>query len=312
MSDILSTPRSTGSRRARRRARRSRPARSGRGRSWRGLSWLLIALGALALLDAGVTLVWQEPFSALYARIEQDRLSGALHTLERTAPTAVERHRLALLPAQRARIAFLARELERRAAAGSAIGRIEIPSIGVDFVLVKGTGSAELTKGPGIYSKSVYPGIHFPGVGGTTAIAGHRTTYLEPFRHIDALHRGERILLDMPYARLTYTITGHRVVAETDVAAAVSPVGYSRLVLSACTPLFSAEKRLLVYARLVRSVPVGAARVDGVPARGVPARGVPARGVPARGASARGALPTLGSARSSASISLAGSGRDSA
>jgi sortase (surface protein transpeptidase) len=44
------------------------------------------------------------------------------------------------------------------------------------------------------------------------------------------------------------------------VRAAVDYVGYSRLVLSACTPLFSAAKRLLVYAHLTRTVPVGAAR----------------------------------------------------
>jgi hypothetical protein len=48
-------------------------------------------------------------------------------------------------------------------------------------------------------------------------------------------------------------------VAPTDVEAAVATVGYSRLVLSACTPLFSAAKRLLVYARLSRTVPRGAA-----------------------------------------------------
>jgi Sortase domain len=65
----------------------------------------------------------------------------------------------------------------------------------------------------------------------------------------------------MPYAQFTYRVIGQRVVEPTDVAAAVSEVGYSRLVLSACTPLFSAEKRLLVYGRLLRTVPRGAARI---------------------------------------------------
>jgi hypothetical protein len=67
-------------------------------------------------------------------------------------------------------------------------------------------------------------------------------------------------MLNMPYAHLTYTVISKRVVAPTDVRAAVSNVGYTRLVLSACTPLFSAAKRLLVFARLTRTVPVGAAR----------------------------------------------------
>jgi hypothetical protein len=65
----------------------------------------------------------------------------------------------------------------------------------------------------------------------------------------------------MPYAHFTYTVTGQQVVWPNDVQAAVSQVGYSRLVLSACTPVFSAEKRLLVFARLTRTVPEGAARL---------------------------------------------------
>jgi len=229
---------------------------SPRRRLLRWLSSALIVLGGLALLDAGVTLVWQEPFSALYARIQQSRLSDTLSSVEHAPPTLLEEGRLALLPDPRGRVAFLARELERRAAAGSAVGRIRIPTIGASFVVVKGTSTSDLESGPGIYSDT-----SFPGVPGTTAIAGHRTTYLAPFRHIDALRRGDQIVLDMPYARLTYTVVGQRVVDPTDVGAAVDRVGYSRLVLSACTPLFSAARRLLVFARLSEVEPLRAARV---------------------------------------------------
>ena len=226
-----------------------------RRRAERVLAFTLIVLGALTLIDAGVTLVWQEPFTALYAKFRQDHLSGALHAIERTAPTPVERRTLASLPDERRRIAFLAADLERHAGNGGAVGRIVIPRIGASYVIVKGTGTEELKSGPGIY-----PETSFPGVCGTTAIAGHRTTYLAPFRHLDSLRPGNRILLNMPYAHFTYTVIGHEVVAPTDVRAAVNYVGYSRLVLSACTPLFSAAKRLLVFAHLTRTVPVGAAR----------------------------------------------------
>jgi sortase A len=242
MSEALSTTRSHQGRAAR--------------RGWRALSVVLIVLGALVLIDAGVTLVWQEPLSALYAKYRQNHLSGTLRAAERATPTPVERRALASLPDERRRIAFLASELERHAGDGSAVGRIVIPRIDASYVVVKGTDTSDLESGPGIYSET-----SFPGIAGTTAIAGHRTTYLAPFRHIDALGRGSRILLKMPYAHFTYTVTGERVVAPTDVAAATGEVGYSRLVLSACTPLFSAEKRLLVFARLTRTVPVGAARV---------------------------------------------------
>jgi sortase A len=216
---------------------------------------VLLALGTLALADAVVTLVWQEPVSALYATLRQDHLNGALRTVERTTPTPSETRALASFSDQQKRISFLARELERHAAEGSAVGRIVIPQIGVSFVIVKGTSTSALESGPGIF-----PETRFPGISGTTAIAGHRTTYLAPFRHIDSLRPGNHILLQMPYAQLTYTVIGQRIVQPTNVEAAVARVGYTRLVLSACTPLFSAEKRILLYSRLTRTVPVGAAR----------------------------------------------------
>jgi sortase A len=240
------------------RTRHSRFA-GGRGprsaRALRALAFALIGLGALALLDGAITLVWQEPLSAIYATFRQEHLRGALRAVERAPPTPVERRALATLPDQQARITFLARELERHAPEGGAVGRITIPSIGASFVVVKGTSTEALESGPG-----VYPETGFPGVPGTTAIAGHRTTYLAPFRHVDALRPGNRILLNMPYAHLTYTVIGQRIVEPTNVEAAVGQVGYTRLVLSACTPLYSAAKRILVYARLTRTLPVGAAR----------------------------------------------------
>ena len=223
-------------------------------RAVRVLAIVLIGAGVLALVDAGVTLVWQEPFSALYAKLRQDDLSGALAKVEHSAPTPVEERALVNLADVRRRVAFLAGELEGKAKDGDPVGRISIARIGASFVVVKGTGTSDLESGPGIYGETV-----FPGMAGTTAIAGHRTTYLAPFRHIDLLRRGSQIMLDMPYAHFTYTVVGKTVVAPTDVRAAVGNVGYSRLVLSACTPLFSAAKRLLVYARLTRTVPVGAA-----------------------------------------------------
>jgi sortase A len=225
-------------------------------RPLRFLAALLILLGGLALTDAVITLLWQEPITALYAMLQQDHLSGDLRKVERAAPTPVERRALASLSDERSRIAFLAGELERHSTNGSAVGRILIPRVGASYVVVDGTDTEDLIMGPGIYKET-----HFPGIPGTTAIAGHRTTYLAPFREIDFLKPGNHILLNMPYAHFTYTVIGQRVVSPNDVPAAVSEVGYSRLVLSACTPVFSAAKRLLVYARLTRTVPEGAARM---------------------------------------------------
>jgi sortase A len=146
------------------------------------------------------------------------------------------------------RMAYLARRERRRLAAGDAIGRIAIPKIGVSFQIVEGTETASLEKGPGHY-----PGTSLPGLGQTVAIAGHRTTYLAPFRHIDALRPGNRIVVTMPYGRFTYVVQYRRIVAPTALWV-IRNVGYDRLVLSACNPLFSAAQRIVVFARLRRAV----------------------------------------------------------
>src|SRR4051794_15090970 len=108
-------------------------------RALRAISTVLILAGGLMLADAGGTLPRQEPVSALLARIEQDKLSGRLDRIEQAPATRVQQRVLAALPTERRRIAFLAREARRKAQAGDPIGRIEIPAIGADFVVVQGT-----------------------------------------------------------------------------------------------------------------------------------------------------------------------------
>lgn len=223
-------------------------------RALRMFSTVLIVAGTLLIADAGVTLAWQEPVSALMARVQQDKLSGELEQLEEQAPTPVQRRALAALPSERRRIAFLAREARRNAAEGEPIGRIEIPAIGADFVVVQGTEPATLHKGPGHY-----PDTSFPGLPGTVAIAGHRTTYGAPFRKVDALARGDRIVLTMPYGRFVYDVERTRIVPPS-ATYVTRDVGYPRLVLSACHPLYSAAERIVVFARLDRVEPRGAAR----------------------------------------------------
>jgi len=231
------------------------PVRSERRRRiLRGLSTVLIAVGALVLADAGITLVWQEPLTALQTTVGQHGLRGDLRALEAQGPTRLEARALAGLQDEQRRIAFLARSLQRRTAPGDAIGKLEIPRLGADFVMVKGSDPSDLRKGPGTFD-----GTSLPGVGGTAAIAGHRTTYLAPFRHIDRMKAGDRITVEMPYATFTYRVQRTRIVAP-DAVSILRDVGYDRLVLSACHPLFSAAQRIVVVSRLTRVVPLRAAK----------------------------------------------------
>jgi sortase A len=220
----------------------------------RDVSSVLIISGVLLLIDVGVTLIWQEPVTAVVAMIKQGEIDKRYLSF-RTAPlTQVDRRALVSLKRIDQRISFLARREARQVATGDAVGRIVISKIGASFDVVQGTDDGSLEKGPGHY-----PSTALPGLGQTVAIAGHRTTYLAPFRHIDALTRGDQIVLKMAYGRFTYVVQYHRVVAPTALWITRN-VGYDRLVLSACNPLYSAAQRIVVFARLAAVVPDGAAR----------------------------------------------------
>lgn len=93
-----------------------------------------------------------------------------------------------------------------------------------------------------------------PGEGELVYIAGHRTTYLAPFAHIDALRRGDPITLAMPYATFVYSVTGHVIVDAHDLAVLRS---HHReiLALQACHPRFFATHRYIVWAKLVEIRP---------------------------------------------------------
>src|SRR4051812_48708564 len=171
----------------------------------RALSTVLIVSGAMLIADAGLTLVWQEPISAVYAKIQQRQLAGQLNDLENL--TDLQLRALQRLRTENRRIAFLARLLRRQSEPGDAIGRIKIKRMGINFVVVEGTNPDDLRKGPGHYADTPFPGIR-----GTVAIAGHRTTYLAPFRKLNKMARGDLITLEMPYARFTYRTELRRIV----------------------------------------------------------------------------------------------------
>jgi sortase A len=220
-------------------------------RGLRALSTVLIASGSLLLADAVLTLLWQEPVSALYARIQQGRLEDRLAALERAPVAAVDRAALGRLDDPARRLAFAARSLDRRTRPGDAIGRISAPAIGLSDVMVDGTGGGDLRKGPGHY-----PSTPLPGERGTVGVAGHRTTYGAPFRKLDELDPGDRIELTMPYGRFSYRVERTRIVPPT-ATWVTDRVSFDRLILSACHPLYSAAKRIVVFARLDQATPRG-------------------------------------------------------
>jgi sortase A len=85
------------------------------------------------------------------------------------------------------------------------------------------------------------------------AIAGHRTTYLAPFRTVNKLKPGQEIDLQMPYGKFVYQVERVQIVPPTALWVTNRVPGRERLVLSACHPLYSASKRIIVFARLSRA-----------------------------------------------------------
>jgi sortase A len=190
---------------------------------------VLMVSGVLMLGDAGATLAWQEPISAFTAQRQQNDLEAAFAATppKQAAPKKGRPPRQKPIP-------------------GSAVAQIRFPTLNRKYYVIEGTGTSDLRKGPGHY-----PDTALPGQSKTVAIAGHRTTYGAPFRTIDKLRPGNRIDLRMRYGTYVYKVQKTRIVSPTETSV-TDNVGYDRLVLTACHPLYSAAQRIVVFAKLVK------------------------------------------------------------
>lgn len=220
----------------------------------RAISSVLILSGLLLVLDAAATLVWQEPVTAAIGVIMRTQVNDRYLSYGTAPLTGSDVKALHTIKPLGQRIAYLARRERAQVTIGDAIGQIEIPRIGNTYNVVQGTDTQSLEEGPGHY-----PQTALPGMGQTVAIAGHRTTYLAPFRFLNELKAGDSIYVKMPYGKFTYVVQYQRIVKPTQVSV-INNVGYDRLVLSACNPLYSAAQRIIIFARLKTVQPLGPAR----------------------------------------------------
>jgi sortase A len=216
----------------------------------RVLGTVLLAAGLLAAAWTITVWRWQDPFTALYTHYEQAKLGRSLDN-QITAYRTAHRRTESTAVRERQLVAAAAAAERRHARVGQAIGRIIVPRMGLDMVVVNGTDEATLKKGPGRYLRSA-----LPGQGRLVYIAGHRTTYLAPFSKIDQLHKGDRVTIVMPYATFVYRVTGFRIVAANDLSVLHSP-GHELLELQACHPRFFATHRFVAFALPVKVIPRG-------------------------------------------------------
>jgi sortase A len=233
-----------------------------RGRLRRRLGKIMIAVGIVLVGYSAAIVFWGDPVTYVYAHWKQHELANQLDKdFEAYASAlgvnsaAVERTRGAtpqeIAQAQRELVERAANRLNGHLKLSHPLGRIQIPRIGVKAIFVQGTRwGPDLSKGPGHY-----PQTSLPGVGRTTAIAAHRTTFGAWFRHIDSLRGDDRITLRLPYATFHYRVFKHEIVKSGDWSI-IRDRGFDTLVLSACHPLYSASHRWVVFAALVRVDPV--------------------------------------------------------
>ena len=213
------------------------------------LGTLLAVAGVLTLGWALLVWQWQDPFTALYTTWKQHQLASQYDKRARSFTTTISGP---TVPAERASIAREAKQYRLSSKRGQVIGRLRVPRMGINMLLVNGTDHDTLKKGPGRDGRTFMPGENR-----LVYIAGHRTTYLAPFSHIDRLRRGDRVTIAVPYGTFIYAVTRHRIVKSTDLSVLRSP-RHELVELQACHPRFFASHRYIAYARLLRVEPRGA------------------------------------------------------
>ncbi len=132
-------------------------------------------------------------------------------------------------------------------ARGAPVGRLVIPSIGLDEVFVEGVDEPQLLAGPGHL-----PGSVFPGDVGNAIISAHRDRH---FDRLDELEVGDTVVTQTRTGRQTWRVAERRVVRASAPAMRSSPE--RQLTLTTCWPVRyfgPAPDRLIITAVTVPTV----------------------------------------------------------
>ncbi len=133
-------------------------------------------------------------------------------------------------------------------AASGLIGRIEIPRLGVEAIVIEGTSAKTLRRAVGHIS-----GTALPGQPGNVGISGHRDTFFRPLRNI---RQNDIITLITLGGEYRYRVVSTEVVSPYDVAVLDSSAK-EILTLITCYPFYfvgSAPDRFMVRAERIENV----------------------------------------------------------
>ena len=129
--------------------------------------------------------------------------------------------------------------------AGTVVGRLSIPSLGLSTTVLEGTDDETMRRGSGHIEDTP-----FPGEPGNVGIAGHRDTVFRPLKRVKAGDALELTTADRVYR---YRITNAFIVDPQDVYV-LDPTDRPTLTLVTCYPfefIGHAPRRFIVQADLV-------------------------------------------------------------
>ncbi|MFI9616515.1 class E sortase [Streptomyces sp. NPDC052023] len=149
----------------------------------------------------------------------------------------------------------------RTPARSQTFGVLRIPAIGLTAPVAEGTDKHRVLDRGFV---GHYVGTALPGQQGNVALAAHRNTHGEPFRHLDDVRPGDMVTLSTANGDFQYRIESALPSTSPDDGAVIQPVpssaasrqaGYDKpghyLTLTTCTPEFSSRYRLVVWGRLL-------------------------------------------------------------
>ncbi|MFE4491097.1 class E sortase [Streptomyces niveus] len=203
----------------------------------RAVGEIFISLGVLMLLFVTYQLWWTNIQADLYAGKEKDKIQQGW--AEGRQPGAFE-------PGQ-----------------GFAI--MHIPKLDVVVPIAEGIDKAKvLDRGMvGHYAEGRLKTAMPSDKQGNFAVAGHRNTHGEPFRYINRLKPGDKIIVETQDAYFTYdmaSILPQTAPSNTGVIGPVPPgSGFTEpgryITLTTCTPEFTSTYRMIVWGKMVEERP---------------------------------------------------------
>jgi sortase A len=140
-------------------------------------------------------------------------------------------------------------------AEGGALGRLYIPKLGLQWVVVQGVSLRDMRYGPGHY-----PGTAMPGETGNLALAGHRSPGI--FWDLDKVQPDDYLIFETASDWYVYVVfeneivtpTSVQVVAPTPDDPAVVPT-QADITLTTCNPKWGNYQRMAVHGTLILTTP---------------------------------------------------------